>query len=92
MESITLPSRCDRNAAIALYPELRDGLASGPVSIDGSAVSQIGLAALQLLLSARQTADRTGQQLSMTLSDKSRSILATAGVDADALAGNEPKA
>ena len=53
MTTITLPSRCDRAAAEALLPELQAALGAGAFAIDGSAVSQVGQAMLQLLVSAR---------------------------------------
>lgn len=87
MYTILLPARCDRSAAITLYPELRDRLAEGEVVIDGSDVTQLGQAMLQLLLSARQTATRHGQALSIILSDKMRSTLAMAEANPDMLAG-----
>ncbi|PXW79413.1 STAS domain-containing protein [Blastomonas natatoria] len=88
MTQLTLPSRCDRAAAIALHPELRDKLKAGPVTLDGSDVSALGQAMLQLLLSARQTANRTGQSLTITPSEKMRSTLTNAGADPDMLCGN----
>ena len=89
MHTIQLPGRCDRSAATAVHTELRDHLAAGPVTIDGSSVVQIGQSALQVLLSARQSADRAGQKLTVVLSDKMQATLATVGIDTDALAGKE---
>lgn len=91
MHCITLPSRCDRGAAADLHAELNERLGEGPLSIDGGGVAQLGLPVLQLLLSARQTADRKGHALSITMSEKMLSMLRTAGVDADALAGSETR-
>ena len=57
MSSITLPARCDRAAAEALLPEMIAALGSGPLQIDARECRQIGQAMLQLLISARQTAE-----------------------------------
>ncbi|WP_017670593.1 STAS domain-containing protein [Blastomonas sp. AAP53] len=84
---MTLPSRCDRPAAITFHPELRNYLLKGPVEIDGTDVSQLGQAMLQLLLSARQTATRTGHSLTIIMSEKMRTTLAGAGADPDTLSG-----
>ena len=53
MNTIALPSRCDRAAAEALLPELQAALGSGQLTSDGSAAVQVGQAMLQLLVSAR---------------------------------------
>lgn len=87
MHTVHLPARCDRAAAIALHPELRDRLAEGEVVIDGSDVTQLGQATLQLLLSARQTATRHDRTLTIILSEKMRSTLAMAEAHPDMLAG-----
>jgi len=55
MTTITLPQRCDRAAAEALLPELVAALGPAPIEIDGRDVMQIGLAMLQLLVSARHS-------------------------------------
>lgn len=53
MQAIQLPERCNRAAAIALYPELNDAAnGEGPVPIDASKVEQIGQAMLQILAAA----------------------------------------
>ncbi|MEL0209191.1 MAG: STAS domain-containing protein [Novosphingobium sp.] len=57
MSSITLPARCDRAAAEALLPEMIAALGSGPLQIDARECRQVGQAMLQLLISARQTAE-----------------------------------
>jgi anti-anti-sigma regulatory factor len=88
MHQVTLPSRCDRASAIALHGELRDKLKAGPVAIDGSDVAALGQTMLQLLLSARQTADRNGQTLTITPSEKMRATLINAGADPDMLCGS----
>ena len=87
MHQVTLPSRCDRASAISLHAELRDKLKAGPVAIDGSDVTALGQALLQLLLSARQTANRAGQSLTITPSEKMRATLTNAGADPDMLCG-----
>jgi ABC-type transporter Mla MlaB component len=53
--SITLPERCDRAAAEALWPEFVAALGAGPTKVDASAVKQVGQAVLQLLVSARRS-------------------------------------
>lgn len=55
MNSITLPARCDRAAAEAIWPELVAAMGSRPTAIDGSAVEHVGQAVLQLLVSARRS-------------------------------------
>jgi hypothetical protein len=55
MSSIILPERCDRAAAEALLPELIAAIGSGALEIDARGCRQIGLAMLQMLVSARQT-------------------------------------
>ena len=55
MNTITLPARCDRAAAEALHPEFVASLGDGATRIDASAVTQIGQAMLQLLVSARRS-------------------------------------
>jgi ABC-type taurine transport system substrate-binding protein len=91
MHVITLPSRCDLAAARNLHPGLGTLLADGGVAIDGSQVAQLGLPVLQLLVSARQTADRRGHALTITLPDRMQDLLKTAGIDPDMLAGREAR-
>jgi len=55
MNSITLPARCDRAAAEAIWPELVAAMGNGATRIDGSAVELVGQAMLQLLVSARRS-------------------------------------
>lgn len=55
MNSITLPARCDRAAAEALWPELVAAMGNGATRIDASAVEHVGQAMLQLLVSARRS-------------------------------------
>lgn len=55
MNSITLPARCDRAAAEAIWPELVAALGNGAIEIDGSGVEHVGQAVLQLLVSARRS-------------------------------------
>ncbi|WP_379921917.1 STAS domain-containing protein [Erythrobacter sp. R86502] len=52
---MTLPSICDRSAAIALYPELAELIGAVPLAIDASRVEKIGQAMLQLLVSAARS-------------------------------------
>ncbi len=55
MNSITLPARCDRAAAEAIWPELVAAMGNRAMTIDGSAVEHVGQAMLQLLVSARRS-------------------------------------
>ncbi|WP_395331403.1 STAS domain-containing protein [Novosphingobium sp. BL-8H] len=55
MTSITLPARCDRAAAEALWPELVAAMGNAPTQIDGTGVAHVGQAVLQLLVSARRS-------------------------------------
>ncbi len=55
MSSVTLPARCDRAAAEALWPELVAAVGNEPTQIDGSGVEHVGQAVLQLLVSARRS-------------------------------------
>ncbi|MEQ8410845.1 MAG: STAS domain-containing protein [Erythrobacter sp.] len=55
MQTITLPSKCDRAAASALVPEMCDALGDHPVAVDAAKVERIGQAMLQLLVSAART-------------------------------------
>jgi len=55
MQAITLPARCDRAAAEALWPEMVAAMGEAPLRIDGEAVTHIGQSMLQLLVSARRT-------------------------------------
>ena len=55
MQTITLPSKCDRAAASALIPEICDLLGVHPLTVDAQKVERIGQAMLQLLVSAART-------------------------------------
>ena len=55
MQTITLPSKCDRAAASALFPEMSDALGVHPLTVDAGRVERIGQAMLQLLVSAART-------------------------------------
>ncbi|MFC3173012.1 STAS domain-containing protein [Novosphingobium bradum] len=57
MHTVILPASCTRTAAQALLPELVAAMSHGPFAIDGSAVSQVGQAVLQLLVSARRSGE-----------------------------------
>ena len=84
MTRIALPTRCDRAAAEALLPELVAALGNGPLEIDASGTTQIGQAMLQVLVSARRTAD--GAQITPSL--ELREIAALVGLDDILLAGD----
>lgn len=57
MNTVILPAVCSRSAAEALLPELVTAMGQGQVTIDGSAVTQVGQAILQLLVSARRSGE-----------------------------------
>ena len=57
MTKISLPAQCDRAVARTLLPEMIAAIGPGPLEIDARACTQIGQAALQLLISARRTGD-----------------------------------
>lgn len=52
---LTLPTLCDRAAARALHPDIRDAVGNEPLVIVASEVERIGQAMLQLLVSAANT-------------------------------------
>lgn len=86
MTMIPLPGHFDTRAAGELMPTLRVALSEGggdPVMLDGSPVERIGLAGLQLLLSARRAADAAGRDF--ILSPVSQPLLTAA-----TLIGAEP--
>lgn len=72
MSSITLPGRCDRAAAEAIWPEFVAALGNGALSIDGSAVEHVGQAMLQLLVSARRSGGGAEIQASPALKEAAR--------------------
>lgn len=49
MTTLTLPATCGRAAAVALLPELAAMSGGAPLVIDGSAVTHVGQAMLQVL-------------------------------------------
>jgi anti-anti-sigma regulatory factor len=59
MTTLVLPARCDRAAAEALWPEMVAAIGGTDMTIDGTAVEQMGQAVLQLLVSARRSAGAT---------------------------------
>jgi len=68
MTTIPLPEHFDTRAAAALAPDLRVALADGgtaAIVLNGGPVERIGQAGLQLLVSARRTADAAGRSLSI---------------------------
>ncbi|MCJ2188804.1 STAS domain-containing protein [Novosphingobium beihaiensis] len=72
MSSITLPARCDRAAAEAIWPELVAALGNGALRIDGSAVEHVGQAVLQLLVSARRSGGGAEIEASPALTEAAR--------------------
>ncbi len=69
MTTIKLPPRCDRNSVVALLPEFVAAQAGQRVTIDATEVEQVGQAALQLLVSARGTAEGATIEPSAALID-----------------------
>ena len=57
MPPIILPACCNRAAAEVVLPELVAAMGAGPIAIDGSQVTQIGQAVLQVLVSARRSGE-----------------------------------
>jgi anti-anti-sigma regulatory factor len=55
VQTITLPSKCDRAAASALVPDLSDAIGAQPLTVNAAQVERIGQAMLQLLVSAART-------------------------------------
>jgi anti-anti-sigma regulatory factor len=53
--TIALPRTCDRAAARALLPDIRDAVGPQPAVVDASAVERIGQAMLQLLVAAARS-------------------------------------
>lgn len=72
MNCITLPARCDRAAAEAIWPEFVAALGNGAIRVDGSAVEHVGQAVLQLLVSARRSGDGVEITASAALQDAAR--------------------
>ena len=72
MNNVTLPSRCDRAAAEAIWPELVASLGNGAIHIDGSAVEHVGQSILQLLVSARRSGGGAVITASPTLQEAAR--------------------
>jgi hypothetical protein len=86
MTAIILPERCGRATAEALLPKLVAAMGSGQIEIDGSAVSQVGLAMLQLLVSAR----RTGQGAAITASRALLDAAQLAGLTTELFDARQP--
>lgn len=63
MNRIVLPALFDLPAAMALQDTLRAD--AGPTVLDASRIDRIGVAGLQLLLSAHATAAATGRSLAL---------------------------
>jgi chemotaxis protein CheX len=63
-EAIHLPKALDLRAAAPLLATL-EGLRGKPVSIDASAVEQVGAQCIQILVSAQQTWMRDGALLTL---------------------------
>ncbi len=57
MSPISLPPRCDRATVESLLPEFVAAIGAGSIRIDASLVTHAAQALLQLLVSARRSAD-----------------------------------
>ncbi|MFA5967784.1 MAG: STAS domain-containing protein [Sphingomonas sp.] len=82
MTRIALPARADRVAAETVLAELRTGIPAGDVTIDGSDVTQLGQAMLQVLIAGRRQAVLAGNEFTIVASDAMRTILAMADAEA----------
>ena len=69
---VTLPARCDRAAAEAIWPELVAALGNGAIHIDATAVEHVGQAVLQVLVSARRSGGGAVITASPALKDAAR--------------------
>lgn len=72
MSSVTLPVRCDRAAAEALWPELVAAVGNEATEIDASGVEHVGQAVLQLLVSARRSGGGAHIKASSALREAAR--------------------
>ncbi|MCJ2184432.1 STAS domain-containing protein [Novosphingobium sp. 1949] len=72
MSSVTLPVRCDRAAAEAIWPELVAAVGNEATQIDASGVEHVGQAVLQLLVSARRSGGGAHIQASPALREAAR--------------------
>lgn len=55
MTRLALPPICDRAAARLFQPDICDAIGTEPVALDASKVERIGLAMLQVLVSAARS-------------------------------------
>lgn len=85
MNSVTLPTRCDRAAAEALWPELVAAVGNEAVAIDGSGVEHVGQAVLQLLVSAR----RSGGGAHISASEALREAARLTGLESELFEEND---
>ncbi|MCU0946663.1 MAG: STAS domain-containing protein [Porphyrobacter sp.] len=74
MTTLVLPRTCDRAAARALLPDMRDAIGPQPVVVDASAVERIGQAMLQVLVAAARS------ESGITLTAPSRAVLEAAAL------------
>lgn len=81
MTIIPLPARCDRQAIVQLVDPIIAALGEGPVTLDASEVAKPGQALLQLLLSARKTAEQLGQGCLVKPSEALRELAAMVGAE-----------
>ncbi len=81
MRTINLPAHCDRAAVAALLPEIIHAIDAGDLLIDGGAVTRAGQSLLQLLLSARATAEAQNRAFTISASEALRGCAQLAGVE-----------
>jgi len=68
MSAISLPARCDRATVETLLPEFVAAMGA-PLSVDGSQVTHVSQALLQLLVSARRSSENVAIDPSPALRD-----------------------
>ena len=77
MTTITLPARCDRAAAMALFPDFVAAIGADILDVDARQSEQVGQAMLQLLASAKGSF----AHLRIAPSDKLREAARLAGLE-----------
>ena len=81
---VTLPADCRLGVLDALAPRLREAVASGAATFDGSAVEKVDGAAMQLLVACRRAAAASGGRVTWGgASDVLREAAALLGLAAE---------
>lgn len=78
MTTITLPARCDRAAAMALFPDFVAAIGADVLDVDARQAEQVGQAMLQLLASAKGSF----AHMRIAPSDRLREAARLTGLDA----------